>query len=310
MKFLMMMTDKKKSRDEYGKISFLYNKWINSDLNSEHTRESYRTSLKLFFKYFLKEDKHIAMDSFSAQKALCKDMIEEWELWLLKRGNSNQTINLRRSNLMSFLEFIASEDLEYIHYYTEAKTIHHRKNTHKKQQALSLAATEAIINTPDIKTRTGLRDTVLMGMMYCTGARLGEILSVRIKDLTLPTKNDKTGSVLFHGKGNKYRCMPLDGNIIGQICLYIKRQHGNEPSPDSYLFYSPFKGKDGKLSARAIEKRIKVHTQQARKQCEEVPADMHSHLFRHTRATNWVKEKHRLPVVSKLLGHGQEIKSF
>ena len=85
--------------------------------------------------------------------------------------------------------------------------------------------------------------------------------------------------------------------------MYIKRQHGNELSHDSYLFYYPFKGKEGKLSARAIEKRIKVHTLQARKQCEEVPADMHSHLFRHTRATNWVKEKHRLPVVSKLLGH-------
>ena len=30
---------------------------------------------------------------------------------------------------------------------------------------------------------------------------------------------------------------------------------------------------------------------------------MHSHLFRHTRATNWIKERHRLPIVSKLLGH-------
>lgn len=290
------------NREEYRRVSYLYNKWIHGDFKSVHTYESYKTSMKLFFKDYLKAYKGLSFDTFDVEKALCKECIEEWETWLSKRGNTPQTINLRRSNLIAFLNYLANEDLTYVKYYLDAKTIRYKKGTHIKQNALSLEATESIINAPNIDTKTGLRDTVLMGMMYCTGARLREILSVRIKDLTF-TKDGQTGSVLFHGKGNKYRCIPLNGNIINQLLLYVKRAHGDRPAHDSYLFFSTIKGKNEMLSSRAIEKRIKIHAKTAMAQCGDVPEDMHSHLFRHTRATNWVKERHRLPVVSKLLGH-------
>lgn len=97
--------------------------------------------------------------------------------------------------------------------------------------------------------------------------------------------------------------MPLDENIMIQMSLFIKRIHGTNPNPDSFLFFSPSKGKTSKLSSRAIQKRLKQHACSVHESCDEVPLDMHSHLFRHTRATNWVKERHRLPVVSNLLGH-------
>ena len=87
--------------------------------------------------------------------------------------------------------------------------------------------------------------------------------------------------------------MPLDENIMIQISLFIKRIHGTNPNPDSFLFFSPSKGKTSKLSSRAIQKRLKQHACSVHESCDEVPLDMHSHLFRHTRATNWVKERHR-----------------
>ena len=299
----MKKTDSKENIEEYKKLSQLFGKWIHHEFNSEHTRESYRISLRLYFKYFLKDYKHIAFGTFSLDKALGKSTIEEWESWMKDRGNTNQTINLRRSNLIAFLSFIADEDITYVKYFLDAKTIHCKKSTRTKQKALSATATEAIINAPDIHTKTGFRDTVLMGLMYCTGARLNEVLSVRIRDITIPDNENVTGSILFHGEGNKYRCMPLDENIMIQISLFIKRIHGTNPNPDSFLFFSPSKGKTSKLSSRAIQKRLKQHACSAHESCDEVPLDMHSHLFRHTRATNWVKERHRLPVVSKLLGH-------
>lgn len=299
----MKTTKSNKNRDEYIELSRLFDKWIHSEMNSEHTRSSYRTSLKLFIKDFLIDHKGVSFDTYSARTAFSKSTIEEWEDWLEARGNTGQTINIRRSNLLSFLAFLSDERMEYAHYYMEAKTISGRKNTHIKEKSLTDSATEAIINAPDIGTNAGLRDTVLMGLMYSTGARLGEVLSVKIKDLTFLNLRTTSASVLFHGKGNKYRCIPLDKTIAKNISLFVKHAHGNSPDPESYLFYSPIKGKYEKLSSRAIEKRLKIHSEKAHGVCEDVPLSMHSHLFRHTRATNWIKERHRLPIVSKLLGH-------
>ena len=123
----MKKTDSKENIEEYKKLSQLFGKWIHHEFNSEHTRESYRISLRLYFKYFLKDYKHIAFGTFSLDKALGKSTIEEWESWMKDRGNTNQTINLRRSNLIAFLSFIADEDITYVKYFLDAKTIHCKK---------------------------------------------------------------------------------------------------------------------------------------------------------------------------------------
>ena len=302
----MKKTDSKANREAYAKLSSLYKEWIQQcrSIVGANTIASYKASLKLFFLEYLAKVKHIVSETFTLEDALSRDQITGWEKWLAnERGNKPQSINIRRSNLIAFLEYISTKDLMYVQYYTAAKNIHCLKAIPVKTHSLTDQALELIINMPDVHTKAGLRDTVLMGLLYATAGRLNEALSIHIEDLCLSKNGEGESYVTLLGKGNKYRSMPLDKSIVEQLRLYISRIHGPSPNPKDYLFFSSYKGIKAKLSERAISKRLKAYAAEAHKLNPDVPLDFHSHQFRHTRATNWIKEGHQLPVVSKLLGH-------
>lgn len=302
----MKKTDSKANRETYAKLSSLYKEWIQQcrSIVGANTIASYKASLKLFFIEYLAKAKHIVSESFTLDNALSRNQIMEWEKWLAdERGNKPQSINIRRSNLVAFLEYISTKDIIYVQYYAAAKNIHCLKTVPIKTCSLTDQVLELIINMPDVHTKTGLRDTVLMGLLYATAGRLNEALSIHIEDLCLCKNGEGESYVTLLGKGNKYRSMPLDKSVVEQLRLYISRVHGPSPNPKDYLFFSTYKGIKAKLSERAISKRLKAYAAEAHKLNPDVPLDFHSHQLRHTRATNWIKEGHQLPVVSKLLGH-------
>ena len=80
----MKKTDSKENIEEYKKLSQLFGKWIHHEFNSEHTRESYRISLRLYFKYFLKDYKHIAFGTFSLDPKIRKQ--SQWQSQWQKRA--------------------------------------------------------------------------------------------------------------------------------------------------------------------------------------------------------------------------------
>ena len=173
----MKKTDSKANRDAYAKLSSLYKEWIQQcrSIVGANTIASYKASLKLFFLEYLAKVKHIVSETFTLEDALSRDQITGWEKWLAnERGNKPQSINIRRSNLIAFLEYISTKDLMYVQYYTAAKNIHCLKAIPVKTHSLTDQALELIINMPDVHTKAGLRDTVLMGLLYATAGRLNE----------------------------------------------------------------------------------------------------------------------------------------
>lgn len=301
-----MKSNTKQNLRDFHNLASFFNRWISelSVLRSQHTVEAYRTSLRLFIHDFLIKKKGVLPKKFDINKAFSKDIIKEWIEWLqTSRNNTPQTLNLRLSNLRAFLQYVSDNNLQYMEYYLNAKSIKPRKVVPTKVCGMSEEALEAIINTPNIKTRIGLRDTVIMGLMFATGARINEVLSLRVRDLKLPKKDGATGSVTYLGKGNKYRTIALLDASVKQLNLYIKVFHGSHHNLDDLLFFSNIKGQKLKLSQKAVALRLKKYAQIAREECDEVPESLHSHQFRHSRATMWIKEGHNLAAVSRLLGH-------
>ena len=68
-------------------------------------------------------------------------------------------------------------------------------------------------------------------------------------------------------------------------------------------FYSKIKGKYTKITARAIQKRLKQHAAKAHKTCDEVPLDLHPHNYRHAYGTRRIKQGRQLAVVQREMGH-------
>lgn len=282
-----------------------FNEWIRYERNSksQHTIASYKLALRLYIVEYLENTMKLANDAFDINKAFSPTTISNWLLWLKGRGYKAQSINHRRGSLMRFLHYLGKQEPNCMTFYLEGKEVQKHKVIPVKIHGFSMEALKALLNAPDTSTKTGYRDCVLFSLLYATGARINELLNIRLRDVKLPSKNGKTSSVTFFGKGNKYRNIPLLSPIIMQLKQYIAAYHGSNPSQESFLFFAKSKGSLCPLSQRAIDYRLKKYAEIAHKRCDEVPLDAHTHQFRHTRATEWIKEGHPLPVVSSLLGH-------
>jgi len=84
---------------------------------------------------------------------------------------------------------------------------------------------QAILDGVDINSRTGIRDSALLLLLYNTGARVSEIVMLEIPDLSL----NGSGKVQLLGKGNKYRSCPLWPETIAALKDYLEQRSPKEP---------------------------------------------------------------------------------
>ena len=267
--------------------------------NSPHTVEAYRNAMDLYIRFLDQQGittKDFTWECFSREK------IEKWMDWLTQRGNQPQTVNLRLSHIREFLAYMEGRSAAtYGHLYHEAARIKRMKTQHTEVKGISDAAVEAVMKAIDTSTEAGARDFVLLLFLNETGARLNETISVRMKDIHTDSKGKVTVTVT--GKGGYIRTLYLTPVLTRKLKEYILRFHGESPDAEAYLFFSRIKGKHTKVTARAIQKRVKQLAQAAHKDCDEVPLDLHPHNYRHAYGTRRVKQGKQIAVVQREMGH-------
>ena len=80
-----------------------------------------------------------------------------------------------------------------------------------------------ILTVPDMQTKTGYRDRVILEILYDTAIRRGEVSAIQIKHLGL-----EDGYVHIHGKGNKQRVVPVSRRVCG---IVDNHPHDEKRSP-------------------------------------------------------------------------------
>lgn len=267
---------------------------------SEFTIKGYNDTMCLFFE-FLEKNIKINIDSFSS-KNFSRESIELFLDWLaVTKQSKPQTCNVRLGALRAYVKYLAGKRPDYRSLFMELSHIKQRKINHPyKETPMTQNAVKALISTPGTKEKVGLRYTSIMSILYTTAIRIDELLSIKIKDLHLDCTKPWVTVV---GKGRKARTVYLPSKIVKLITKYIEWEYDNSVHLDGYLFFSPIKGYFFKASARGINKQIKRYAVIAKKQCSEVPMDVHCHKFRHSSATHCLENKMRIEQVSKMLGH-------
>ena len=144
---------------------------------------------------------------------------------------------------------------------------------------------------PDTNTALGQRDLLLLEMLYATGCRVGELVSIKVKDIDFNRRN-----ILIIGKGNKERYLNygeycediLNTNLIdGYISL--------NKNDSEYLFLNNNGGVLTERGVRFILDKIIKQT--------EINKNISPHMIRHSFATHLLNEGCDLLTVQKLLGH-------
>src|ERR1039457_6290253 len=106
----------------------------------------------------------------------------EWLVWLGRnRKSSPETCNNRLAALRAFLKYLGSRDVSLLLLSQDASQIPRQKTFRKKINGMSKKAMQVLLSEPDIFTRRGRRDIVLLIIIYNTAARIDEILSMKIK---------------------------------------------------------------------------------------------------------------------------------
>lgn len=268
--------------------------------SSPHTIKAYRTSLELLFD-FVKQELNISLSEISFQ-LLTKQTVTACLDWLESdRGCSVATRNHRLACIRAFFKYAAAMEPTVVIYNIELRKIAKKKLTKPNTiEFMSEKAVKALLEQPDVKTKKGLRDQFLMILLYDTGARIQEVLNLRIKDIHLGT----TPTATLLGKGSKVRTVPLMEQTVEHFKNYAEIFHPEEDNySNRYLFYVPRNGEIRPMSDDNVLKFMKQYGVAARTNCPDVPENVYSHLWRHSRAMHLYQSGMDLTLVSQWLGH-------
>ena len=268
----------------------------------ENTVKSYRTGLNQYLDY-VSSKKQISR--FAVTGAMFSyDMVTEYLHWLsVDRKVSSATCNNRLAVIRAFISYASACKPEYIDLKSRLSQIKGKKNDQfGKVDYMSEAAVKALMEAPDVSTTAGLTDQFMMVMLYDTGARIQEILSLRLCDL----KIDKTPTAIIHGKGGITRIVPLMPETVKHLKKYLSVLHPDEHMhSESYLFFTRHKGQKVQMCDDTARYRIQRYAAAAKENCPDVPDNPHPHMWRHTRAMHLYQHGMDLERISQWLGHSQ-----
>ncbi len=157
---------------------------------------------------------------------------------------------------------------------------------------LSEAQVEALLGAPDVATPLGLRERTMLELMYASGLRVSELVTLKLVELSL---ND--GVLRITGKGSKTRLVPFGEHARAWIERYLKDARGVilNGQLDDALFVT---GRGGPMTRQMFWILIKKHAQKA-----GITAPLSPHTLRHAFATHLLNHGADLRVVQLLLGH-------
>lgn len=274
-------------------LTMFFTEYLVNQRNISHnTIKSYRDTFKILLKY-LQTEKNITLSKISFTDFNKEVIIEFLNHLEINNKNSISTRNQRLACIHAFCKFVQGEEPIYINNLQRIIDIPFKKAIYKTIEYLTPYAIKVLLNQPNLNTQKGLRDLVIMSLLYDTGARIQELIDLTIKDIRLDTPS----VIILHGKGNKYRQVPIMENTKKLLKKYIDNI---EKYNSQYLFESS-KGK--KFTRKGICYIINKYAEKSHKITSSVPKKIHPHQFRHTKAMHLLQSGVNLIYIRDFLGH-------
>lgn len=259
---------------------FLDDLWSTNGL-SDNTLVSYRTDLQNAERYILTKGK----DLLQVDQALLRDYLaERFDKQFAKSSTARLLSSLRRFYAYLLVKQKISQD--------PTALIKSPKLVRQLPDTLSEAQIDNLLSEPNIDDPIEHRDKAMLELLYATGLRVTELVSLTMEQISL-----RQGLVRVMGKGGKERLVPLGELAITAVEQYIKFARAELLSmKQSDVLFPSRRGQ--MMTRQTFWHRIKLYAARAGIQCHLSP-----HTLRHAFATHLLNHGADLRVVQLLLGH-------
>lgn len=209
------------------------------------------------------------------------------------------TRNQRLSALSAFSEYAQNRDFDAASVFRSALIkIPVKKGKKKSRAVFTREEIKSLLSLPNENYETGLRDKVLLPLMYATGSRAQEICDLRVGDLRI---NAGSASVTLKGKGSKVRQVGIPKKLAETLQCYIKHRH-IEKYPERHIFSSQ---NHEQMTISCVEGIYKKYVAIAKTENPELfLADSYPpHSMRHSTACHLLEAGVDIVTIKNVLGH-------
>ena len=268
---------------------------------SPNTIRAYQKAMELLLDH-VKETRNVKLYEVTFDMINSATLIAFLDYLEKERACSVATRNHRLHCIRAFYRYAAVTDMDAVIYWNDLKKVEAARTDEAVVGYMSEAAVESLLAEPDVSTKKGLRDMFLMLLLYQTGARIQELLNIRLRDI----RWGNAPTVTLRGKGSKVRSVPLREKVSEHLKKYVALFHPNEDRySEQYLFFVVRDGSKKRMTEDNARRLIRGYGNAARKKCHDVPENVHPHLFRHSRAMHLYQNGVNLELVSQWLGHSR-----
>jgi len=263
---------------------------------SKNTIYAYRDTFKLLLKY-CQDEKGLAIENITVE-ILTAELIIGFLTWVeVERKCSVSTRNQRLACIHSFFRYVQGEDPTGIYHFQQVISIPIKKTQKKLIEHLSPQAIKSILEQPDKCSAKGRRDLTLLSVLYDTGARVQELIDIKIYNLTL----ESPSVVELTGKGNKVRRVPLMKNTVTLLQTYISENNLDKPWKNQYPLFVNNQHK--KLTKEGVAYILNKYVIMARVELSGIPEHVSPHVLRHSKGMHLLQAGVNLIYIRDFLGH-------
>ncbi|WP_353892339.1 site-specific tyrosine recombinase XerD [Proteinivorax hydrogeniformans] len=249
---------------------------------ADNTLESYKRDLNKFMSFLDKQ-------GFSSWQDITRQQIISYLLELQTLGLASSTVSRNLASIRSFFSYLNFENLLQK---DPASDLDSPKIDKKLPKVISTEEVESLLNQPDLKEKSGIRDRAMLELLYATGLRVSEMISLDINDVNLDL-----GFLRCFGKGSKERIVPLGKLAIEYLSTYINTARGKMiKNINQEALFVNFHG--NRLTRQGFWKILKKYAKKG-----NIHADITPHTLRHSFATHLLENGADLRSVQEMLGH-------
>jgi tyrosine recombinase XerC len=262
-----------------------YIQYLEAERNaSYYTVRNYKADLLDFF-YFLRKKKTSSLNEVD------RKVLRDYLSHLVEQGIVKASIARKLSAIRSFYRYLVREKIISA---SPIEMVSSPKLDKRLPSFLTLDEVKRLLEAPDLSTPQGQRDRALLELLYASGLRVSELVSLELGQINLDTNE-----IRVWGKGSKERVVLMGKPAAEALSNYLT--HGRPKLLAEKRSNALFLNRYGQ---RIPERRVQRILEQYAKK-SGIGKKVHPHMLRHTFATHLLDGGADLRVVQELLGHAR-----